>query len=338
MIKVLQQFSDGTPEDQYLCQLITEIFNSPETSPIYRKALSRIIIKVQNFPGLLKSSHNNYLSALNLTWEWLAKNIKNFEPQPPSIQKSLLKWINGYLYWRIKDLDSSDFSYIPLDKQIPGSEIAEEKTTFADLVSNNNSSSAEIKRRRDTGDPDGIDIYIRQLQEKKTQRIGLELELYIEQDPKGKLRRCHPRGCELCNCQLLAQRLILKEPPDEFKTLAENLSIPYQTLYSRWTRECKVLLFQIGLEIGYIPKRLKHYIKEDPDSLLKNTFKYAPACNAQFLAMQLLPEFQNSPASFKQITLGFNDKGINVTSKQVQDYWEKKCLPLLSKINVNLQK
>lgn len=337
MIESLEQFLNGTPEDKSLCELLIIIANKSETSSEYRRAVSRLIIKAQKCPGLLKSSHVNYPSALNLTWEWLCKNIKNFEPSSPSIQQSLLRWINGYLYWRIKDLYSPDEKYISLDKKLSVSE--DDDIAVADIVSNTDSNTPALKRRRDTGDPDGLDIYIKKLQDQEIQKFWLKLEDYIQQDPQGKLRNCHPRECEKCNCKFLAERLLLKEPPDDFKLLTEQVGINYQTVYSRWNRECKQLLVTISLEIGYIPGILKQYIEEDKDDVLKKCCKYDDACNAQFLAMQLLPEFQNPPKSFDEIAQNMQDQGIKkITTEKIKAFWEQKSLPLLSKINFQLQK
>jgi hypothetical protein len=339
MIELLEQFLDGTPEDKSLCKLLTIIANESETSSAYRRAVSRLISKAQKIPGLLKSSHSNYPSALNLTWEWLAKNIKKFEPGTPSIQRSLLNWINGYLYWRIKDLYLQDENYIPLDRRLSHGELGNDEITFADIVSNTDSNTPALKRRRDTGDADGLDIYIRKLQDKEIKKFWLKLEDYINKDPQGKLRNCHPRDCEKCNCKFLAERLLLKEAPDDFQSITEQVGINYQTVYSRWNRECKLLLVTISLEIGYIPGILKQYIEEDKDGLLKKCCKYDDACNAQFLAMQLLPEFQNPPKSFDEIAQNMQNQGIKkITTEKIKDFWEQKSLPLLSKINFQLQK
>ncbi|HAG84032.1 MAG TPA: hypothetical protein DCL61_23485, partial [Cyanobacteria bacterium UBA12227] len=64
--------------------------------------------QIQHLPGLARSSHPDYLHALNRTYQWISQNIQNFQPRPPSVQESLVTWINGYLYWRIRDLYAPD--------------------------------------------------------------------------------------------------------------------------------------------------------------------------------------------------------------------------------------
>jgi transcriptional antiterminator len=92
---------------------------------------------------------------------------------------------------------------------------------------------------------------IENAQKETTQRIGLELELYIEQDPEGKLKNSYPRSYPECNCQFLILRLVLKEPPDKFKDLAEELKVNYNTLTSHWYRKCEPSLQEIAVTLGY---------------------------------------------------------------------------------------
>lgn len=80
-----------------------------------------------------------------------------------------------------------------------------------------------------------------------------KLKRYIEQDPEENLRTCHPRGRPDCNCQVLSQKIILANPPNEIKKIAENLAIPYQTLLSHWSRKCLPILRKIALDLGYQP-------------------------------------------------------------------------------------
>ena len=72
--------------------------------------MSRLLIVVQGLPEFSRYSRldcpDYLLDALNRTWEWLSRNIRNFKPRKSSMREDLVKWINGYLYWRIKDLTS----------------------------------------------------------------------------------------------------------------------------------------------------------------------------------------------------------------------------------------
>lgn len=98
--------------DEYLNVLIAAVRQAPEESPERRKALHRLIIQIQNLPGIVKSSHPDYPKALNETWEWVSRKILGFDINQSSIpgvtlQIALVNWINSYLRYRIQDLYSS---------------------------------------------------------------------------------------------------------------------------------------------------------------------------------------------------------------------------------------
>jgi len=228
--------------DEQLRELIAEVCNYPLQSPEKQKALNRLLIQIQHLPGLARSSHPDYLHALNRTWEWLCQNIQNFKPRSPSLQESLVTWINGYLYWRIQDL------YAP-DARVPCS--------FDELVRGEKAGKTYLEQLSRTGiglpNMTGIDGYIEQLQREDEQRIGLELERYIEEDPDRKLEKCHLTACPQCNCQLLSKRLSLEVPPDKFAPLARKLDVNYQSLVAHWKRKCLPLLQEIALSLGYEP-------------------------------------------------------------------------------------
>ena len=226
--------------EEELRKLIAEVCQHPSQSLERQKALNRLLVQIQHLPGLTKSSHPDYLDALNRTWEWLSQNIQNFKPRPPSLQVSLVKWINGYLYWRIQDLYAPDNrKYRSFDEPIGGEEAGQ---TYLDQLSETGFFTPLLS---------GIDGYIEQLQRQEQQRIGLQLEKYIESDPDGKLKNCHLKSNTQCNCLLLTQRLRLKEPPDKLVDLARELKVNYQTLVAHWKRNCLPLLQEIALSLGY---------------------------------------------------------------------------------------
>ena len=63
----------------------------------------------------------------------------------------------------------------------------------------------------------GLDRLAQQELEEANKRLEQDLKRYIEEDPEGKLRGCHPRGYPHCNCQELVKRRILQEPEDTWK-------------------------------------------------------------------------------------------------------------------------
>jgi hypothetical protein len=221
--------------DRRLSALIAEVRQHPAPSKKWRTAMNKLLLQIQQLPGVKKSAHPNYPAALNLTLEWVSREIANFEPRSPSVSKSFVNWINGYLGWRIKDLYSPDKD-APISLDAPIAVDAGE-TTRLELLPDFTLS--------------GLDGMIESAQKETTQRIGLKLEIYIEQDPEGKLRNSYPGSYPECNCQFLSMRRVLKEPPDNFKKLAEELNVKYTTLNSHWKRKCEPSLQEIARTLGY---------------------------------------------------------------------------------------
>lgn len=234
---------------QDLVQLIENARRYPQGSPKRQRALHKLLLVVQKLPKLKKSNNPNYLDALSLTWEWFIKNIDKFEYDPNSlelVERRLTHWVNGYLGWRIRDLYTSDdkYKYDSLDEPIGDNE---DNRIKGDTISNEDALIPTL---------DGLEGYIENQQKQKTERIGLDVELYIEKDPDNKLQQCHPKGNPKCNAQVLAQRMFLKEPPDKLKPIAREMDIKYQTLVSFWKRKGLPLLQEIVTELGYQPPKI----------------------------------------------------------------------------------
>lgn len=221
--------------DKRLTDLIIQLQQSPSQTREWRSAMNHLLREIQQLPGLVRSSHQNYPAALNLTLEWVSHNIANFQPRSSSVSQSLENWINGYLHWRIKDLYSPDQDAV-ISLDAPIQEDTGEKTLLDQIPAFTLS---------------GLDGLIENAQKETTQRIGLELELYIEQDPEGKLKNSYPRSYPECNCQFLSQRRVLKEPPDKFADVAREFNIKYTTVNSHWQRKCQPLLQEIAKNLGY---------------------------------------------------------------------------------------
>ncbi|MBD1825899.1 MULTISPECIES: hypothetical protein [Microcoleus] len=221
--------------DERLSTLIAEIRQNPAKSRKGRTARDKLLREIQQLPGLKKSVHQDYPEALNRTFEWVSREIAKFEPRQSSVSKSLVNWINGYLGWRIQDLYSPDKD-APISLEAPiAADIGE--TTRLELLPDFTLS--------------GLDGMIESAQKETIQRIGRELELYIEEDPEGKLRNSYPRSNPECNCQFLSMRRVLKEPPDKFRDLATELKVNYTTLNSHWKRNCELLLQKKAITLGY---------------------------------------------------------------------------------------
>jgi hypothetical protein len=227
--------------DEELQNLIYEVCQYAEQTPERQKALHRLLVAVQKLPGILKSTHQDYLLALNKTWEWLCRNICEFEPRSPSLQESLVTWVNSYLRFRIKDLFPPDNpNVISLDQ--PRSYDDGNQVTLGELLPDAQSMTLDL-----------LESKIAQLQERKLQRISQRVRQEILEDKQGKLKACHPRQHPGCHCQIFAERLLLQEPADRIADIAREFNIKDQTLYAHWKKKCLPLLQDIARNNGYEP-------------------------------------------------------------------------------------
>ena len=229
--------------EEKLQDLIVQVQRCEPLSPDRQKALNHLLIAIQKSPGLLKSAHQDYSQALNRTWEWVSQNIQAFEPRSPSIEKSLVTWINGYLYWRIRDLYDQDGrncrKYASLDQPISRGQ--DGRKPPLDQLSNPRPSLNTLEH------------YIAEQQRREDQLIAQAIRRQIEQDPDAKLTHCHPRKHPDCHCQLFAVRLLLQDPPQQVADLAREFNANPQTLHSHWKKKCRPLLQEIGRNFGYHP-------------------------------------------------------------------------------------
>ena len=228
-----------------LRELIAKICeNSTSLTESERKRLiDRLLITVQKLPGLLKSSHLDFLEALDKTYWWLSRNICQFQPplnRSLSYEEGLTGWINGYLSRRIQDLYKPiPDSHCSLDEPINKGN--EDDLTWLD----------KLPATPKLPTLDGLEIYIESLQRERTEDVFLRFEFYVERDFDQRLQDCHPRHFPNCNCQMLCQRILLQNPSEKVSDISREFGINYQTLKSHWERKCKPLLQEILVELGY---------------------------------------------------------------------------------------
>lgn len=225
-------------KENLLSELLERI-NHPNISELdRRKTLNRLLLHVTRLPGLARSPHPDYAVAFNRTLEWFCEHLHEFKPRYVSLEKSLVVWINGYLRWRIKDLYHQDWR--TLKKQVsidtPISQSADNPVTYMDRLSDPKASL------------NNLDAIIEALQIHENRERACSFQKYVEEDPEELLRQCHLRRAPHCNCHVLATRLLLKEPPDSFASLARELDINYQTLVSHWNKKCLPLLHKLYQE------------------------------------------------------------------------------------------
>jgi hypothetical protein len=228
-----------------LRELIANICESPAplTESERRRLVNRLLITVQKLPGLLKSSHLDFLEALDKTYWWLSRKICQFYlplDNSLSYEEGLTRWINGYLYRRIQDLyRQTPISPYSLDQSINQGE--EDNLTWLD----------QLPATPELPTLNSLETYIERLQREKTQDVFLKFEFYVEQDFDKRLQNCHPRHFPNCNCQILCQRILLQNPSEKISDISREFGINSQTLFSHWKKKCKPLLQEILLELGY---------------------------------------------------------------------------------------
>ncbi|MDJ0532098.1 MAG: hypothetical protein QNJ70_06315 [Xenococcaceae cyanobacterium MO_207.B15] len=83
-----------------------------------------------------------------------------------------------------------------------------------------------------------LDTQIAQIQANQQARLGQAIADSIQQDFHKKLTKTYPRKYPRCNCQCLAIRLLLQQPPQKISEIARELNINNQTLYSHWKQKC----------------------------------------------------------------------------------------------------
>ncbi|MCC3529561.1 MAG: hypothetical protein JGK21_21630 [Microcoleus sp. PH2017_22_RUC_O_B] len=223
----LEQYSDRTPQDEQLCQLILTICSQPRDSLQRRKSMNRLLLKVQRLPNLSKSFHPDALEAVNKTWEWLDNNLHNFHPRSSPIRDSLVTWINGNLRYRIRDL------YAAKPPNMVSLDVIKRSQFYHPYLAS-------------------FDAYIEQLEAEANQSLARNIAQYINRDPEAKLRKCYPKNRPDCNCQIIVQRLFLQPSPEKLSVIARQLNINTQTIHSFWRRTGFPKVRSIALEIAQI--------------------------------------------------------------------------------------
>lgn len=236
--------SSNLPEcseiERQLRQKLAAVLAAPLQSAVRARAMSDLLRIVMYLPGIKKVNHQDYALALNQTWEWMSRSIDEFRSSTDSIECDLVKWINGYLYWRIHDI-----YHTIADRQRPFSldeKVFENGETYLDLLSDSGFIDLNLSN---------LNEHIQLLQQQDDRRIATRIEAWIESDPERQLQSCYLRDREHCNCQVMSYKIVVKDPPDSLTTIAKNLNIPYQSLVAHWKRRCLPLLQTQSKKLGY---------------------------------------------------------------------------------------
>lgn len=213
----------------------------------WSQAINFLIAELQSIPGLAQSSHQDYPEILNNAWLWVSDNIHKFEPAADkTLEVSFKDWINGQLHWRIKDLWIADQKRSKTEISLERPVSSKTSGVLGDFLTDKVDFIHKINYTN-------LDTFVQAQQQQVNQNAGLAIELYIEADPEGKLRALYPKDQPACHCQMLSQRILLKEPKDKPRAIAQEFNLPEQTLYSHCKR-CWKFLQTLAQELGYQPE------------------------------------------------------------------------------------
>jgi hypothetical protein len=245
--------------DEELRLLIEGVQQSVPKTLAWRKAMNRLLAAIQRLPGLARSNHPNYADVLNDVLLRLGDEIKTFQPQQPSLEKSLTNWINLKLRltYEVRELHApprSRASTVAKSAKADFQRQAQKPPLSLDAPLGEDG-HINLGDQLPTSAPCTLwelDESIRQAQEQqKAQRVGLQLTQYIHDDPDDLLKQCHPQSYPACHCQMLSQRLLLNHPPDRMAALAREFNINYHTLNWHWKNRGLPLLQAIAQKFGY---------------------------------------------------------------------------------------
>ena len=232
------------PIGEQLRQCIKAVLKCEVGTPQHRKAMDKLLGLILKLPGISQYQHPQIerQEVLNLAYAGVNRNFSGFLPlfeldidrvQTTYLTQCFVKWFNTILKRKLFDLcRKQKIQPLSLDVAIAGEG---GKTTHLEQLC--------------TETINGVDALIERQQQQHNQTIGLRLRQYIKTDPDRKLRNCRP--CETPNCQQMAERLLLKEPPDKISEIAREFNVSNQTLYSRWKRNYLPLLQEIAKNFGY---------------------------------------------------------------------------------------
>ncbi len=223
----LSRWLEKDNQDELLLKVLKDVLHYPTGSRERDRAVGSLMKLIPHLPGVLKDQYPriDYQKALFRAYEGVCLNLGSFlqrvnldieTAEAKVVREAFVKRFNliiksnfDYLYRRFKYEVSLD---IPINQE-------EDDITFAD----------ELYAPAIMG--------IEGLMQQERQHFALELMVYIETDPEGKLRNCYPHQYPQFNCQELAKRRLLKDPPDEWKKIADELNVPFGNV-AHWRRKC----------------------------------------------------------------------------------------------------
>lgn len=236
-----------TTLDEQLCQVISAVIQNPDGSPQQRQAMDRLLRLIPKLPGIRipKRADIDDWDAFNRALEAVScyqgnisgKNIRKFRH---ALKLDLnnnhsKKVMAQFVHW-----------FTMIFKRKKNDVFREHSNSIAD-------GAMDMRETIENSFPDrSLDVLDQMIvaeQVQGIQEIITNFWQYIREDPERKLRGFYLRGRPECNCQEFAKRRLLKEPPDQWKDIAQDLNVPLGTAASLWKRKCEPLLKEIVLNL-----------------------------------------------------------------------------------------
>ena len=229
--------------DLICCLLKEALLGEEEKRASAKESLSLSIDQMPEIRTSIDEGLQSYIDeALKKTESHVIKNLHKFPQRYKlnleeldchrtsdvlQIKKCFIRWIVMILKADCIDERRKKFRQVSLDSSIVK---REEVTELYEVIP--------------TPTLSGIEGLLQQ----ERKNIAIKVRNYIDRDPEGILRKCHPRSQERCNCQVLMQMNLLQEPTVSPKEIAKQLSTPLPTVYERLGK-CKKLLREIVTQI-----------------------------------------------------------------------------------------
>jgi hypothetical protein len=293
------------------------------TAPVASKVLWRILWRIQHSPRLWRDSHQDYELVLNDFLGWIHDHICEFKPGTGPVSEALLRWVNGHLRWRVHDLRAKGINPDPSLRR--GEPPISLDSPVGDDQGNPTTQQSLIADPR-FGHLTLLDQWIERLQAERQQRVGEQVRAYVQGDPHGVLRACHPKKSPDCHCQALVMGLHLNEPTTTLRAIAQRFGVNEQMLYAHWRKKCLPLLQVIALRSD--PK-VKAYLASSPDVAFGGCHaEGAVACNCLELSRRLV-------LSEVLLPLRAIAKALDVNESTLVAHWQTQCLPHLKRYRLH---
>ena len=276
---------------------LNNLQNTEYSTTEYKQIENYLATQIDNLLEKLKKDNTANPDYLNILQSYIIRipRIKSFDKNlithTHSFKDSLVSWINNNLKQRINDL----YYLERQPNQIPTISLEE----LDSELTYNNFPQTQYNAARNT------------------------LENYLTEDPFQLLASTYIDKDNFPNLtyKVLVDRLILKEPPDSLKYIADEFGINYSNFASaEYPRSFKPTIVSIAIEIGYYSVALRQAVIDDINGELRKCKKVVGGkvvYDAQVLAQKLLPVFQQPEIIFSKVVNYLNTQGHQLRTSKI---------------------